>query len=117
MLKKVENIYQWRTFDPTITPHSRAIHERYKPSTVALAQEETLLGPTLLGWALAFPDEWQNGRTSAFYYVDPLHRRRGVGKALHDAIDELFPNAVEHPWDTASMAFFHAVANVTQEVE
>lgn len=110
MQPKLRNIYEFRNRDPRWP----AAHDRYKRAIVALAQENE----RILGWALAFPDEWQMGRISAFFYVDPTHRRRGIGTALHAAVTEAYPEAICHPWNEASKAFFMTVeTSVTQEVE
>jgi GNAT superfamily N-acetyltransferase len=76
--------------------------ERALRSVAILAADDE----QILGWCLLFENRF--GRIESYYFVDPAHRRRGVGRRLAEEVRALRPRhkVLVRPYDGGSYAFF-----------
>ncbi len=79
---------------------NRALIRKLAEAHVILAKNKR---GKLLGWALAFKNH--NG-LNLYMFVSTQLRRSGVGSNLIGLAEEFFPNALVHPWNFESRAFY-----------
>ena len=69
------------------------------------------IGAKIVGWALIGP-AWLINRTGVMLYIDPEHRRHGLGNKIIDASKEIARSKfksdrlVAAPWNASSRSFF-----------